>query len=322
MNSPKRLNQDALYQALNIYRDAMRPFILKNLKTLPGLAPGDRFENEADIDIGNFPYLFREYWHDVFKRCFNPYRDIRSAVGLITEARNKVSHPGTEDLDFNYALSRLHEISDMLEQINAPKQKREVESIRDKLLAHKIALEEKVETSKPRPIDSKIEDVSNVIDSQPVTKQSVVPSEFSGEWTITQFKDSLSKEMKDSHEANFSEERRNIFYRSVAEIQNLIAAEGWRLKTRFNKKSCRFWLTDKGVTQVKSVFGIHLQYNPFTLHVRIMKKDAEELKRQCGCEFYSVSKNKYADYIYYRVPDDITEIKPVLAFAYKKHSGK
>ena len=78
---------------------------------------------------------------------------------------------------------------------------------------------------------------------------------------------------------------------------------------------------DKGVTQVKSVFGIHLQYNPFTLHVRIMKKDAEELKRQYRCEFYSVNKNKSADYIYYHIPDDITELRPVLEFAYKKHTG-
>ena len=134
MNSPKRPNQDALYQALNIYRDAMRPFILRNLKAVQDLAPADRFENEADIDIGNFPYLLREYWHDVFKHRFDPDRDIRSAVGLITEARNNVSHPETEDIDPSYALSRLHEIAETLGQINAPEQKREVESIRDKLL--------------------------------------------------------------------------------------------------------------------------------------------------------------------------------------------
>ena len=135
MNSSKRPNQDGLYQALNIYRDAMRPFILKNLKAVQDLAPEDRFENEADIDIGNFPYLFREYWHDVFKHCFDPDRDIRSAVGLITEARNNVSHPETGDIDPSYALSRLHEIGDILGQINAPEQKREVESIRDTLLS-------------------------------------------------------------------------------------------------------------------------------------------------------------------------------------------
>jgi hypothetical protein len=186
-----------------------------------------------------------------------------------------------------------------------------------------IALEEKgqVDTSKLSPIDSKIDDVNDVIDNQPVTKQSIAPSEFSGKWTVERIRNLVSEEIRDYHEANFSEERCNVFYRTVAETQNLIKTEDWRLKPKFNKKSCRFWLTDKGVTQVKSVFGIHLQYNPFTLHVRIMKKDAEELKRQCGCEFYSVSKNKSADYIYYHIPDDITELRPVLEFAYNKHSG-
>ena len=135
MNSSKRPNQDGLYQALNIYRDAMRPFILKNLKTVRDLSPKDHFENEADIDVGDFPYLFREYWHDVFKHLFDSDRDIRSAVGIITEARNKVAHPQTEDFSSAYALSRLHEIADILGQINVPEQKREVEAIRDKLLA-------------------------------------------------------------------------------------------------------------------------------------------------------------------------------------------
>ena len=134
MNPPKRPNQDALYQALNIYRDAMRPFILRNLKTVQGLAPEDRFQNEADIDIGDFPHLFRRYWHNAFEQRFDPDRDVRSAIGIITEARNQVSHPGTEDIDPSYALSRLHDIADVLGQINAPEQKREVESIRDKLL--------------------------------------------------------------------------------------------------------------------------------------------------------------------------------------------
>ena len=135
MNASKRPNQDALYQALNIYRDAMRPFILRNLKTAQGLASEDRFQSEADIDVGDFPHLFRRYWRDTFEHRFDPDRDVRSAIGIITEARNKVAHPETEDFEPAYALSRLHEIADILGQINAPEQKRDVEAIRDKLLA-------------------------------------------------------------------------------------------------------------------------------------------------------------------------------------------
>lgn len=112
----------------------MRPFILRNLKTVQGLSPEDQFQNEADIDFGDFPHLFRKYWHDVFKHRFDPDRDVRSAVGIITEARNNTFHTETEDLALGYALARLHEIADMLGQINAPEQKGEVETIRDRLL--------------------------------------------------------------------------------------------------------------------------------------------------------------------------------------------
>ena len=136
MNSPKRPNQDALYQALNIYCDTMRPFILRNLKTVQNLSPEDHFQNEADIDFRDFPHLFRKYWHDVFKHRFDPDRDVRSAVGIITEARNNTFHTETEDLALGYALARLHEIADMLGQINAPEQKQKVETTRDKLLAN------------------------------------------------------------------------------------------------------------------------------------------------------------------------------------------
>ena len=134
MNSSERPNQDALYQALNIYCDTMRPFILRNLKTVQNLSPEDHFQNEADIDFRDFPHLFRKYWHDVFKHRFDPDRDVRSAVGIITEARNNTFHTETEDLALGYALARLHEIADMLGQINAPEQKQKVETTRDKLL--------------------------------------------------------------------------------------------------------------------------------------------------------------------------------------------
>ena len=134
MNSAKSPNQDALYKALNIYRDAMRSFIFKSMKAVSGLLAEENIQNETDIDINDFPHLFRRRWNEVFDQRFDPDRDVRSAVGVITEARNRVSHPGSEDLPSGYAIGRLHEIADLLGQINAPEQKREVEAIRDKLL--------------------------------------------------------------------------------------------------------------------------------------------------------------------------------------------
>lgn len=171
----------------------------------------------------------------------------------------------------------------------------------------KTALKEKEKADKPEPSH--------------IPKQTVAPSEFSDEWTVERIKNLVSEEIRGYHEANFSKERCNVFYRTVAETLNLIKTEDWWLEPKFNKKSCSFWLTDKRVTQVKSIFVIHLQYNPFTLHVRIMNKDAEELKRQYRCEFYSVSKDKSADYVYYNIPENILELFSVLEFAYKKHTG-
>ncbi|MDE0089030.1 MAG: hypothetical protein OXU23_25145 [Candidatus Poribacteria bacterium] len=46
-----------------------------------------------------------------------------------------------------------------------------------------------------------------------------------GEWTIARVKNSLPRESREYHEAYFSEDRRNIFYSRVAEIQNLIKAQ-------------------------------------------------------------------------------------------------
>ena len=137
MNSSKWTNQEALNAALNIYRDAMRLFIFRILKKVQWLAKEDRIEKPEDIDIGNFPHIFRKYWNNAFERHFDSDRDVRSAVGIITEARNKVAHP-KGDLPVEYAIGRLQEIADLLGQINAPEQKREVKAIRDKLLTSTV----------------------------------------------------------------------------------------------------------------------------------------------------------------------------------------
>ena len=136
MNLTKFPNRDALYNALNIYRDAMRSFIFKNMKMVPGLLQKENIQNETDTDINDFPHLFRRHWSTAFVHRFDSDREVRSAVGVITEARNMISHPGAEDLPSGYASGRLYEIADMLGQINAPEQKREVEAIRDKLLTN------------------------------------------------------------------------------------------------------------------------------------------------------------------------------------------
>ena len=162
-------------------------------------------------------------------------------------------------------------------------------------------------------------------------------------WTATRVRNSLSEEVRNYHEAHFSEERLNIFYEKVAETQNLIEAEGWRLKNppELRKVLCPFFLSDKGVTRVSRIFGIVLQHflpyakpigrngeniqtrsltsNPPRFFVRIMEAEARQLERQYGCKFLCIGSDR--TYIYYDIPDDVRDLLPVLEFTYNKHRG-
>lgn len=147
MTIQHRPNQDAIYQAINIYRDAMRPFILRNLKNARYLEPEHRYENLSDIDVGDFPHLVRKYWTHTFSHRFDPDRDMRSTIGIIREGRNQMVHADTGDLSDDSALAQLHHIAEVLGEINAPAEKRAVEAIRaetfDRIASQKAATPEK-----------------------------------------------------------------------------------------------------------------------------------------------------------------------------------
>ncbi len=140
-------NQDALYTAVNIYLKAMRPFIFRNMKKVPRPALDDQINHQDDVEIADFPHLVRRYWNDVFAQHFDPAWDARSRISLIKEARNRVSHPRSNDIESDYAFARLEDIVDVLGEINAPEQALEVKTIRDKLAkdSHVPVPENKVE---------------------------------------------------------------------------------------------------------------------------------------------------------------------------------
>ena len=206
-----------------------------------------------------------------------------------------------------------------------------------------IALEEKEKSgsSEPSAINPDSDFTDSRIDDQLKKRQTTPPSEISGEWTVERVINSLSNEVRDDHE-KYTEERRKLFYRGAADVQNLIQKERWQLDMKIRKVPCSFFLRDKGVTKIKRIFGIilpvHLPHGssvdrngkviggslkstPPRLFVRIMKEEAEQLEHQYGCEFCAVSEGKPARFIYYHIPDDITELRPVLEFAYNKHRG-
>ena len=157
MTTVNRPNRDALNRALDIFRDAMRPFIVRCLRRS---ARGQRVEDtisrslsdyqerrfqqnliqnrgdlESSIDVGDFPDLIRHNWRDAFQSQFpDGDRTIQSASWTIKGARDTASHPGVQDIDLEFTRSRLFEVADVLGRINAPEQKREVERIRDELV--------------------------------------------------------------------------------------------------------------------------------------------------------------------------------------------
>ena len=213
-----------------------------------------------------------------------------------------------------------------------------------------IALEEKSKTRtseispiipNPNPVDAVVNDQS---EKRPIT---ILP-ESDVEWTIGMVRSSLSQELRIYYEKTYSEERFELFYGAVAGVQNLIKKEKWGLNPpKFSKMLCGFWLTDKGVIgKIRRIFGIlpegrfpvyeivsrdgELIGNtrdsiPPRLFVRIAEEDAEQLEHQNldldGYKFCGVQKDKSVDYVYYDIPENMSDLFLVLEFAYNKHRG-
>ena len=155
MTTTPRPNRDALSDAIDIYRDSMRRFILHRLRRVPGAtveravsaALGDRRADEVNqklrqgsriedvIDVNDFPHLLQRHWHEAFSGAFDNDRTIQSELWLINRARNQVSHPGAQDLEAGYTVAHLYHIANVLGSINAPEQKKAVEEILARLTA-------------------------------------------------------------------------------------------------------------------------------------------------------------------------------------------
>ena len=151
MQTTNRPNEDALRQAIDIYRDAMRLFIVRQLRRVQGAQVeeligrglGDRQaeefnrkldENgdiEAAIDLSYFPKVVHENWQGAFAQHFKDDLTVQSTLWVINKARNQVAHPGNQDIDAEYTRARLYDIADLLGRINAPNEKNKVEAIRD-----------------------------------------------------------------------------------------------------------------------------------------------------------------------------------------------
>ena len=159
-----RPNKKALDEALDLYRDAMRPFIVRHLKKVRGQTVEEcvktalrdfqvsRFEQnirdgravQSAIDVNDFLPIVHTYWRDVFHTAFKSSGQIRDSLHAIAEARNKAAHPSDQDMPLGYTLASLSDIIEVLKIINDPGGSRVVQDIRNELTpfstpAHKFS---------------------------------------------------------------------------------------------------------------------------------------------------------------------------------------
>ena len=149
-------NRDALRNAIDIYLDALRPFIVKHLNQVPGETAevlvdavlktnkeADKFwqqreateDVESAIDFPHVPHIIKNYWNEVFSKKFKGDNTVQNILWLIYGARNACEHRAKDDLDPEYVRTHLFLIAYLLEKIQRPTDKHDVETIRDQLFA-------------------------------------------------------------------------------------------------------------------------------------------------------------------------------------------
>ena len=148
INRPYQLK---LFHALNIYRDAMRKFIIRQLQQGP-LAPINAIRNslwdsavaqfdknfrvdddlETTIDVGWFKVIIEVNWNLAFDAAFVDEKGrVLSDLDSISDIRNKVVHPKKYDINRSEALNALETIEHILQSVGAIEGKKTVERIRD-----------------------------------------------------------------------------------------------------------------------------------------------------------------------------------------------
>ena len=131
--------QVKLFHALNIYRDVMRKFIIRQLQQSP-TSPMDAIRNslwnsateqfdknfrvdddlETTIDVGWFKTIVEGNWNSAFASAFVDEKGrVLSDLDRISDIRNKVVHPKKHDINRRESLNALETIEQILRSVDA-----------------------------------------------------------------------------------------------------------------------------------------------------------------------------------------------------------
>ena len=149
-----RPNRAKLQQGIDIYRDHVREFIVRELgkrgngRTVEQMlleatrdAAYERRRSElaagksaqSVIDVSDFPHIVSRHWQGVFYHSTNGNQQIRNRMFLIAEGRNQVAHPDESDISMGYVYGRLDDISRVLGDIRAVAAAKQVDEIASQL---------------------------------------------------------------------------------------------------------------------------------------------------------------------------------------------
>lgn len=150
-----RPNSAAVFTALGVYLDVMRPFVVRNMPVYPGTAnacallrdslpiemQGD-FDKQLDkhsgdesltIEVTHIPHIVKRNWDLSFARKFDRNRAYITRMEGLAKYRNMVSHPSAADVSLGQAESVFHCVEKITTQIERDDASEQVSLIRQRL---------------------------------------------------------------------------------------------------------------------------------------------------------------------------------------------
>ena len=127
----------------------------------------------------------------------------------------------------------------------------------------------------------------------------------------------VPQHIRNDYETRYRPEKVREFYRYVAETQDLAKKSGWALNLKFTQRYCGFWVRRETDQREIWIYGVHLDYNPFRLFVKITQDESGKLRNQYGCD--TVYYRTHVGQAFYTIPGNVEQLLPVLEFAYNKH---